>query len=178
MRTTERAALPCHRAPAPRHQVPPLLAAGLLAASCSTDAPEPPFVLVADDKQLMASVIEPAAEVYWDAVGVVMDESGTHEIEPATDEEWEAVRDAAFVLAESGNLLMLGERAQGREHWIVMSRALAEVGRRAVAAAESRDADAVFDMGAELYFTCTGCHSVYAVETIRPSDAAGPSGPP
>ena len=135
-------------------------------------------MLVADDKQLMASVIEPAAEVYWDAVGVVMDESGTHEIEPATDEEWEAVRDAAFVLAESGNLLMLGERAQGREHWIVMSRALAEVGRRAVAAAESRDADAVFDMGAELYFTCTGCHSVYAVETIRPSDAAGPSGPP
>lgn len=140
---------------------------------CAGDAPEPPpFVAVADEKQLMLSVLEPAAETYWDAVGVVMDEDGTHEIEPRSDEGWEAVVNAAYQLAESGNLLLMEERARGREHWITMSRSMIEVGRRAIGAAAARDAEAVFDVGAELYFVCTGCHAVYATGTLRPSDLA------
>ena len=118
----------------------------------------------------MVSVIEPAAEVYWDAVGTIMDEEGIHEIEPQTHEEWEAVVDAAYVLAESGNLLLMEDRAQGRGHWIAMSRSMIEVGGRAVDAAVAEDPQAVFDMGAELYFVCVGCHTVYAAGTIRPSD--------
>ena len=39
------------------------------ASACSSAAPPPPFKPVADVKQLMASVVEPAADVYWDAVG-------------------------------------------------------------------------------------------------------------
>jgi len=140
---------------------------------CAADAPEPPpFSAVADDRQLMLSVLEPAAETYWDAVGVMMDEEGTHEIEPRSDEEWEAVVNAAYQLAESGNLLLMEERAGGRERWIAMSRSLIEVGRRAIDAAEARDPEAVFDRGAELYFVCTGCHAVYATETLRPGDVA------
>ena len=138
---------------------------------CAADPPEPPpFAAVADDRQLMLSVLEPAAETYWDAVGVIMDEEGTRQIEPHGDEEWEAVVNAAYQLAESGNLLLLEERAQGREHWTRMSRSMIEVGRRAVEAAVRRDPRAVFDMGAEIYFVCTGCHSVYATGTLRPSD--------
>ena len=145
----------------------------LVLLGCAADAPEPPpFAAVADGQQLMVSVIEPAAEVYWDAVGVIMDEEGTHEIEPRTPEEWEAVVNAAYVLAESGNLLLMDDRAQGRGHWITMSRSMSEVGRRAFEAAEAEDPQAVFDMGAELYFVCTGCHAVYATETVRPSDLA------
>ena len=143
----------------------------LVLLGCAADAPEPPpFAAVADGRQLMVSVIEPAAEVYWDAVGVIMDEEGTHEIEPRTPEEWEAVVNAAYVLAESGNLLLMEDRAQGRGHWIAMSRSMSEAGRRAVEAAVAEDPQAVFDMGAELYFVCTGCHTVYATETVRPSD--------
>ena len=143
----------------------------LVLLGCAADAPEPsPFAAVADGRQLMVSVIEPAAEVYWDAVGVIMDEEGTHEIEPRTPEEWEAVVNAAYVLAESGNLMLMEDRAQGRGHWIAMSRAMIEVGKRAVDAAVAEDPQAVFDMGAELYFVCTGCHTVYATETVRPSD--------
>ena len=142
-----------------------------LVTGCVADAPEAsPFAAVADGRQLMVSVIEPAAEVYWDAVGVIMDEEGTHEIEPRTPEEWEAVVNAAYVLAESGNLMLMEDRAQGRGHWIAMSRAMIEVGKRAVDAAVAEDPQAVFDMGAELYFVCTGCHTVYATETVRPSD--------
>ena len=47
-----------------------------------------------------------------------------------------------------------------------------EVGRRAIEAAVARDPKAVFDRGAELYFVCTGCHSVYAAEALRPGDVA------
>lgn len=147
------------------------MAVPVVIPACAPDASESlPFDAVADGRQLMVSVIEPAAEVYWDAVGVIMDLEGTHEIEPQSDEEWEAVENAAWVLAESGNLLLMEDRAQGREHWIAMSRAMIEVGRRAVDAAVAKDPDAVFDVGAEVYFVCVGCHAAYATETIRPSD--------
>jgi hypothetical protein len=54
--------------------------------------------------------------------------------------------------------------------WMAMSRALVDVGRQAVEAAESRSLDAVFDMGAEVYYVCTNCHATYAAESLRPND--------
>ena len=156
----------------PTRPIPPLLAAACLLA-CAGDPEPPPFAAVADSRQLMLSVIEPAAEVYWDAVGVIMDEAGTHEFRPPSPEEWTAVENAAFVLAESGNLLLLEERAQGQGHWVAMSRAMIDVGRRAVEAAQARDADAVFEVGGDVYQVCTGCHAVYATETLRPSHRPG-----
>jgi hypothetical protein len=155
-----------------------IFALSLLALLGCGDSPEPsPFVAVVDSRQLMLSVIEPAAEVYWDAVGVIMDEEGTRHIEPRTDEEWEAVENAAVVLAESGNLLLLEDRARDRDHWRAMSRAMIEIGRRAVAAARARDPGTVFDVGGDVYLVCTGCHAVYAAETLRPSYDAGPDVP-
>ncbi|MXV94707.1 MAG: hypothetical protein F4Z92_02245, partial [Gemmatimonadetes bacterium] len=61
----------------------------LLILGCSDTPEPPPFTVVADSKQLMLSVIEPAAEVYWDAVGVIMDMEGTVQIRPETVEDWE-----------------------------------------------------------------------------------------
>lgn len=129
-----------------------------------------PFSAVADVQQLMLTVLEPAAEHYWDAVGWILDESGTLELRPSTPEEWEAVRNAAFVIAESGNLLMMEGRALEDPAWMAMSRALVDVGRVAIAAADARDDMAVFDAGAEVYYVCTNCHATYALETLRPSD--------
>ncbi len=133
-------------------------------------APEPPpFEEVADLKQLMNSVIDPAAEVYWDAVGTIFDLDGTEEIAPSTDEEWQAVRNAAIVIAESGNLLMMEGRRRGGVEWIALSRALIEVGRKALEAAEEEDTAAVFDAGAEVYYACSRCHATYAPDTLGPS---------
>ena len=101
----------------------------------------------------------------------------TYEISPGTSEEWEAVENAAFMLAESGNLLLLEERAQGQGHWVAMSRAMIDVGRRAVEAAQARDPDAVFETGGDIYLVCTGCHAVYAAETLRPNYDPGPDAP-
>ena len=98
---------------------------------------QPPFEPVGDVKQLMTAILEPAAEVYWDAVGTIVDAKGTQEIRPASEEEWAAVGRAALLIAESGNLLMVEGRrpAADRDRWMTLSRALVAVGKQAIAAA-------------------------------------------
>jgi hypothetical protein len=144
-----------------------LLALSAVTSACSNTAP--PFRPVADVKQLMATVVEPAAETYWDAVGTIIDQDGVTEIEPQTTEEWDAVRNSAVVVAESGNLLMMSTRARDGGEWMQLSRAMIEVGQKAIRAAEARDKAAVFDVGAEVYDVCTGCHAKYAVDLLRPN---------
>ncbi len=146
----------------------PWLVLPILLFGCAPDAGEPPFTLVEDLPDLMSTVVDPAADVYWDAVGWIIDASGTTEIRPESPEEWEAVRNAAYQVAESGNLMMMEGRAVDEPEWIGFSQALIGVGRRAIEAAEARDEQGVFDVGAEIYAVCTGCHATYAVETLRP----------
>lgn len=149
------------------------LALLLSTAACSDAAPVAQadhFSTVADVQELMLTILEPAAEHYWDAVGWIDTEQGEIEIEPTTDEEWEAVRNAAFVIAESGNLLMMQGRALEDPAWVPMSRAMVDIGREAIAAAESRDKMRVFNTGAEVYYVCTNCHAAFALETLRPAD--------
>ena len=140
----------------------------VLLYGCAPDA-EQPFTAVADLLDLMITVVEPAAEVYWDAVGWIVDASGTTEIRPGSPEEWEAVRNAAYQVAESGNLMMMGDRAVDEAAWTGFSQAMISVGRRAIEAAEAQDEQGVFDVGAEIYGVCNGCHATYASETLRPS---------
>ena len=157
------------RIPTMRRALRPLAAGVLLLAACGGSPTPPPFKPVADVKQLMASVVEPAAEVYWDAVGTIYDEHGVTEIAPGTLEEWAAVRNAAFVVTESGNLLMMSSRARDGGDWMTMSQAMIDVGVRAIGAADARNSTAVFDAGAELYDTCTACHAKYDREIQRPN---------
>ena len=103
--------------------------ASALLLGCAPDAPDSSnYEAVADVQELMLTVLEPAAEAYWDAVGWIIDETGEQEIAPANPEEWEAVRNAAFVIAESGNLLMMDSRALDQTSWIAMSKAMVQVG--------------------------------------------------
>jgi hypothetical protein len=163
------------RRPTPRRRCRGTVgAAGLrvlwLGAGCGPAAPPPPpFEPVADVKQLMAAVVEPAAETYWDAVGTTEDEKGSREFAPETAAEWDAVRNSAYLIAESGNLLMMGGRVRDGGDWIALSRALVEAGKRAIAAAEAKNKDAVFEVGGEVYEACTKCHATYAVELLRPN---------
>ena len=121
----------------------------------------PPFTPVADVKELMEMVIDPAADVVWESVGAIITTEGTEEIFPKNDGEWATVRNSALVLAESGNLLMLGERAKGEGPWMIMSQALVEAGRIAFEAAEAKDADAIFMVGGDIYSACETCHVLY-----------------
>jgi hypothetical protein len=139
----------------------------LVLSACREAAP-PPFKPVADVKQIMTAVLEPAADHYWDAVGWIVDEKGVVAIEPRTPMQWDSVRNDAFVVAESGNLLMIGTRARDQGDWMKFSQDLAEAGQRAMRAAESRDKQAVFDAGAEVYYACTACHEKYVAALRRP----------
>ena len=132
-------------------------------------ATDTPFRPVANVQELMLAVVEPAAETYWDAVGWIVDSQGTQEIRPQSEEEWEAVRNAAFVVAESGNLLMMDGRRVDDQTWVALSQAMIATAERAIEAAVARDEAAVFTVGGDLYETCTACHSAYALETLRPN---------
>lgn len=144
--------------------------ATLVLAGCAGEAADEPYRPVADVQELMFHVVEPAAQTYWKAVGWVLDREGEHYIHPTSEEEWIAVENAAFMVAESGNLLMMGERALDDEGWVAMSQALVDIGERALRAAEATDEQAVFDLGAEMYFVCSNCHARYSPEILRPND--------
>jgi hypothetical protein len=145
------------------------LSLGIASAGYNSAPPPPPYQPVADVKTLMATIMEPAAEVYWDAVGIIVDDTGEHQIEPKTVEEWDAVRNAAYMVAESGNLLMMPTRAKDGGEWMDASRRMIEAAQKAIRAAESRDKDAVFDVGAEMYDSCTNCHAKYSPDIVRPN---------
>ncbi|MDX1493866.1 MAG: hypothetical protein R3253_07405, partial [Longimicrobiales bacterium] len=104
----------------------------LVVVSCSSPESAERYRPVADVQELMFHVVEPAAQTYWQAVGWVIDQEGEHYIHPTTEEEWIAVENAAFVVAESGNLLLMGDRALDDEGWVAMSQALVDVGERAL----------------------------------------------
>src|SRR5689334_10358225 len=118
-------------APMMRHRT--LVLALALGACAREQAQQSSYRPVGDVPDLMAGVVEPAAEVYWDAVGIIVDSAGEHQIAPQTEEDWLAVRAAAYTVAESGNLLMMPERALDQGAWIAMSQSLVEVGQRAIA---------------------------------------------
>ena len=72
------------------HRTLVVTAALLATVSCGGPAP-PPRRLHADVKQLMAAVIDPAADVVWESVGTIDDVTGTEEIHPWTTEEWDVL---------------------------------------------------------------------------------------
>ena len=139
----------------------PILLSGCMPA-------EEPYTPVANLPELMSTVVDPAADFYWDAVGWIIDSTGTEFIRPQSPEAWDSVRNAAFVVAESGNLMMMQGRAIDEEAFMAYAQAMVTVGQRAIEAAEARDEMGVFDVGADMYAVCTGCHSTYALETLRP----------
>lgn len=81
--------------------------------------------------------------------------------EPATEEAWKALEHQALILAESGNLLMLGERARDKGEWVQRSRDLIDAGIIALEAARKKDAEAVLAAGDTIIEACENCHASY-----------------
>lgn len=140
-------------------------AAGALSlAACAGQAAGPPFKPVANVDQLMDATIQPAADAYWGAVSTVVDKDGVHENFPRTDEEWEKVWAGAMTIAESGNLLMMAPRAKDDADWMKFSAAMVDIGQEAAKIAESKNPEAVLEVGERVYNVCTQCHMKYIVE--------------
>ena len=150
--------------------------ATLLVASCAEEAPSgPPFRTEMTVKMLMANMVDPAADLLWDAVGTVVDFSGENHWEPETEEEWLSVRYGAMSIIEAGNLLMMDARARDQDQWIRLSEGMMDAGRLAFEAAEAEDADRVFAVGEQVYNSCNNCHMLYWIDDADRGRAIRPS---
>jgi len=140
----------------------PLL--GLLSATMvvACGGPPPvPFTPVADTKLLMQSVVDPNADLIWEAVKIISTKDGDQDIRPKTDQEWIAVRNAAVTVAESGNLLMMVPRAKNGGEWMQRAQEMIKAGEEAMRAADSKNAEKLFTVGGDLYDSCSNCHREY-----------------
>lgn len=143
-------------------------AAVLLAGGCDKQ-PEP-----ADVHAFMLGQVQPTAQTYWDAVQYISDEQGSREIRPRTPEEWARTRRAAERLQALGAQLKTPAFSAGREaDWQEFSQGLIDISAQAASAAEARDPERVFAVGASLYNVCSACHQIYLPKTPEASSAAG-----
>jgi len=136
------------------------IASLLLLSACAGQGDAPPYKPIADTKLLMASLIDPNADILWDAVGTIVDKDGTHNIRPQSDQDWEKVRNSAVAVTEAGNLLMMVPRTKDAE-WTRLAQGLVDTGAHALKATQAKNADDLFDAGAEIYAVCSNCHAKY-----------------
>ena len=128
-----------------------LLLLSVLLALQSDAAQQHPIKAVATVLQLHEAMITPSSDALFDVA-----RKG-----PANDEQWAALRNNAIVLAESGNLLMLGTRARDNGDWMKMSGALVDAGAVALKAAETKNVDALLKADDEIDSACESCHVPY-----------------
>lgn len=131
-----------------------------VSSACGGPAP-PPFKPVVDTKLLMQSVVDPNADIIWEAVKTIDSNNGTEQIRPKTDADWAAVRNAAVTVAESGNLLMMVPRAKDGDEWMQRAQEMISAGEDAMRAAEAKNAERLFTVGGDIYDSCSNCHRKY-----------------
>ena len=176
-----------------RGRLVPALAALCITAACSTSEPAPApasdapqYEPAATVKDLMQSIVDPSADVVWNAVTTVQTAKGTLDTVPKTAEDWLKVRHGAVGLSEAANLLMMPGRHVAQPHeksdtpgvelepaemevlinkdraaFIQRAKALHEAGMAAVAAADAKDSQKLFEVGEQIEQACENCHSHY-----------------
>ena len=168
------------------------LAALCVTAACSRSAPAPAasdapqYEAAATVKDIMQSIVDPAADQVWNAVTTVQTAKGTEETVPKTAEDWLKVRHGAVTLSEAANLLMMPGRHVAQPHeksetpgvelepaemevlidkdraaFNQRAKALHEAGMAALAAADAKDAQKLFEVGEQIEHACENCHSNY-----------------
>ena len=132
----------------------------------------PPYNTALNLKQVMEWVIDPAADVVWDSVAIIITDKGENHKAPKTDEDWEKVRNGAATIIESGNLLMAQTRARDDKQWMTLAKRMSDAAAIALKAAEKKDVAALFDSGATIYNACSACHATYRVGEEGPAAPA------
>jgi hypothetical protein len=138
-------------------------------ASAVSGAPLPEdFRATLNNKELMAHVIDAAADGVWLNQGWVVSDKGEEELFPTTDAGWLAAENAAATLAEATNLLLLpGRPADEDRAWIEYTHQLHDASIKAMKMAEARDKQGFFDAGGEMYVACRSCHQRYIIGEVQ-----------
>jgi len=111
----------------------------------------PPFQPVATISQIMSAITLP----YSDALVYIQRNP------PKNDRDWETLEMQALMLAESGNLLMIKDRAKNQEQWMKDARALVDAGMAAAKATRTKDMQAVMALNEQIVNSCVACHTKY-----------------
>ena len=111
-------------------------------------AQSPPFLPVATINEIMNAITLP----YSDALLYIQRNP------PKTDRDWETLQTQALMLAESGNLLMMKDRAKNQGEWMKDARMLVDAGVAAVKATRAKDIDAVLALNSQIVNSCINCH--------------------
>ena len=132
------------------------------ATPAAAAAATPDVTPVATVKQIMIGITNPAAFVVYEAVGTKSSAKGIEEIAPQNDEEWAKVASAGAAVVESGNLMLMGNRAIDKGDWVKMTNDMIEQGKKAMKAADAKDKDGIVAAGGDLNNTCDNCHARYS----------------
>ncbi len=136
-------------------------------------------------RDLMAYMIDPAADFLWESVGTIITAAGEEDHQPQTEEEWNEVRRQAIVLTEAANMLQVPGRRVAREGtriedegtpgnltaeeaeqaiadnpqaFLAYAQALHDMGKTMLMAADQHNPKGLIDNGGALDEICEGCH--------------------
>ena len=170
----------------PKQEAAVTAQSGQDSAAAQASAPAPsPLKPIAGVQDIMAGMIDPAADFLWESVSTTVTKGKTVEKQPHTDQEWAEVRRQAILLAEGANLIMMDGRhvvkegskledhgtpgnltaeesekviAENRGAFIAFAQALRDVGRSMLDAADAKNPQGLIDAGDTMDQVCEGCH--------------------
>ena len=151
---------------------------------------EATFTPVLSIRELMTHIIDPTADLIFDAAVVDVSSSGTTTTAPVSDEDWLKVERGILTLAEASNLLKMprpvapagakeepadpgkpppelppaeiqGMIDRDRARWNQHADALRTVALASMALVKGRDPEALFKVGGDLDNACEACHLEY-----------------
>lgn len=162
--------------------------AGCIVFACTAPKSEAPSEInpTFTVRDIMKSMVQPNADVLWNAVAVSVTEKGPETKAPKNDEEWQVVRNSAITLIESVNLVLIpnrkiakaGEQAKDpkaelnpdqiqalidkdRASWVKLAKALQDSVGPALKAIDEKNVDALSNAGGAIDSACETCHKMY-----------------
>ena len=128
-----------------------LTASAVLLVAVVSTAEQDSVRTIATTTEIMKTMTIPFSEAVFEAASNP----------PTDDKQWTKARDNALALAESANLLMIGDRVRDSGDWMKMSRAQVDAAEVAMKAAAAKNPEALSNAADALYETCDNCHKKY-----------------
>ena len=162
-----------------------LIGATLLVVACSTPAPAPAPEPAASAAQPYANLAQVMRGIPFPNSNIIFD---TQSLDPGAEKKpgdtagagasaqynsvyggWQAVENAALALQETANLIMIPGRLcengrpvpLDREDYRKFAAGLAEAGKVAYKAAQSKNLDMMLEAGGTVTDACSACHEIY-----------------
>ena len=150
------------------------------------DAPYAEFNTSLTIREVMNALIDPSADALWNAVSFVVDESGSREVYPESEEEWARLRNHAISVVEGANSLMIpgrevapaGSTTEYPDYeylpdevdalleddwrsWTGYAQQLQSSALGIIDAIDARDVAQLSERGGQMDQVCETCHSSY-----------------